>query len=137
MNDELPISIHVSQELLTLFPKLNSVINKLSAQLNFQTLTAAWYGDEDNILTITLYLELQAGFAMQQNKEHTVAATDFADDVICYMDMDRQVIDCYVAITDSEVALIDQHQQLLSGLMDKKLHKTLNLIAVEQSLTEI
>ena len=49
---KLPISIKVTQVFAEQYPTLNSVINKLEAQVNFQTMTAGWYGDENNIITI-------------------------------------------------------------------------------------
>ncbi len=47
MIEQLPIIITVSDELVIILPKLNSVKNRLEAQFNFQTMTANWYGDED------------------------------------------------------------------------------------------
>ena len=57
MTEKLPISIYVCDHLTKQFINFNSITNKLAAQFNFQAMTANWYGDEDNILFIQLWLE--------------------------------------------------------------------------------
>ena len=68
MTVSLPISIHVCENLIEQFSKIMSVCNKLEAQLNFQTMTANWYGDEDNILLVRLCLETPQSFFLSQQK---------------------------------------------------------------------
>jgi len=129
MTVQLPISIQASKELLDRFTKLGSVSNKLEAQFNFQTLTAGWYGDEENILMIHLSLETPASFYFQKMQQSTILQDDFADDVLSYHDQAANKINCYVAITDSEILLLEQQQKLLAGFVQAKIKKILNLIA--------
>ncbi len=58
MIEALPITITINDDLLNKFPKIKSISSKLEAQFNFHTLTANWYGDEENILLIKLALEM-------------------------------------------------------------------------------
>ena len=139
MTEQLPITIKVTNELIDKFLKITSVANKLEAQFNFHTLTANWYGDENNVLRIQLALETPASFLMQQEalQQLTLGECDisnFSDDVVCCFNEAELQYHCYVAITESEVNLLEQAPKILAGFIQAKLHKVLNLIAVQQSL---
>ncbi|MCJ8318251.1 MAG: hypothetical protein MJK12_01370 [Colwellia sp.] len=137
MTEELPISIKACDELQDIFPSLNSVTNKLEAQLNFQTLAAGWYGDEESILLISLYLQSPEDFAFQQRQNNGGELTYFADDVFSYHDQQEQQLSCYIAITETELKLLRQQQKLLAGYLQKKVLKVINLIANKLSLLAI
>ncbi len=142
MTDHLPITIKVNNELLSVFSKIQSVSNKLEAQFNFQTLTANWYGDEDDILTIQLSLETAQSFTelqrgVNQLPRDEIVISPFSDDVISCLNESEQQLLCYIAVTDSEHDLITQQPKLLASLLQVKLHKVLNLIAQQQSLASI
>lgn len=137
MNDDLPITIYVADEVSALLPAIDSTANKLAAQLNFQTLTASWYGDEENVLSINLFIELPPGLSAHNGKTYEVEPKQFADDVVCYIDDERQIIDCYIAITDKEVNLLESDSRLLKAYLPKKLNKVINLIAEQQGLVAI
>ena len=98
MTEQLPISIQLSNDLITQFPKVKSVCNKLEAQFNFQTLTASWYGDEDNILLINLYLETSDFFDLEKAKDRSGEISNFADDVFCIYHKELPQINCFIAI---------------------------------------
>lgn len=145
MNDQLPISIKVHHDLIAEFSRIQSVCNKLEAQLNFQTLTANWYGDEETILTIQLFLESTDSFIKCQSEllEHNKLKhsdkiiKQFSDDVICGINETALQLQCFVAMTESELELLTLQPKLLAGLIQAKLTKVLNLIAEQQSLTKI
>lgn len=132
-SSKLPISIEVTKVLAEQYSSLNSVINKLEAQVNFQTMTAGWYGDENNIITIKLFLESVSTFSDQLARDLSGQRIDFADDVVCFLHQESHMVYGYVALTDVELALINQHPKVLASFMDKKLNKVLHLIA--QTLT--
>jgi len=142
MTEQLPIIINIHSELVEKFPKIKSVINKLEAQFNFHTLTANWYGDEEHILLIQLALETPMSFSQRQGEltQHSAAEieiSNFSDDVIClFNDIEHQLL-CHIAITESELTLLEQESKLLVGLLSAKLQKVLNLIAKQQSLPSI
>lgn len=142
MTEQLPITISIHHELIERFSKIKSVCNKLEAQFNFQTLTANWYGDEDNILSIQLFLETSCSLLDRQNEfnkfnDSNILIKQFSDDVLyCVNDIALQV-DCLVAMTDSELELIAEQPKLLVSLIQIKLQKVLNLIAEQRSLTRI
>ncbi len=142
MTEELPISINVDNDLVDKYPKIKSVINKLEAQFNFHTLTANWYGDEEKILLIQLALETPMSFSQHQAElEHAalegVVISNFSDDVTCSFNESEQQLLCNIAITESELTLLDQQPKLLAGFLQTKLHKVLNLIAGQQCLASI
>jgi len=142
MTEQLPISINIHDDLVDKFPKIKSVINKLEAQFNFHTLTANWYGDEENILLIQLLLETPMSFKLKQAELaelslDEVELSHFSDDVTCRFNDREQQLLCHIAITESELALLDQQHKLLVGFLQAKLHKVLNLIAKQQSLASI
>ncbi len=143
MTEPLPISIHVCDELKQQFIKLTSASNKLEAQFNFQTMTANWYGDEDNIFFIQLHLETPQSFVAQQKKQKKAQQqceiTIFSDDAVSFhkkADTERLLM-CHIAITDAELALLNQQQQLLAALLQVKLQKVLNLIGKKLHLATI
>jgi hypothetical protein len=142
MTEQLPITINMHNDLIERFPKIISIINKLEAQFNFQTLTANWYGDEEYILLINLTLDTPTSFEQYQVYLAEISHSDteikaFSDDVICCVNDKALQIACNIAITDSELALLDEQTKLLAGFLQTKLHKVLNLIAEQQSLIKI
>lgn len=137
MTEQLPISIQPSNDLTAKFNKIKSVANKLEAQFNFQTLTASWYGDEDNILLINLYLETIDVFNTERSKSHQGNVSLFSDDVFSVYQKEKPQIDCFIAITPAELVLLEQQDKLLPKYLHAKLHKVLNLIARELKLFPI
>jgi hypothetical protein len=142
MTEILPITISVDAELAKQLTKLTSVTNKLEAQFNFQALTANWFGDEDNILVIQLYLETPITFIFNTNVQKntikgSIYESRFSDDVVCYFNQDEKLLRSYIALTDSELALLTEQPKLLVGFIETKCRKVLNLIAQQQSLNSI
>ena len=143
MTVSLPISIHVCDNLTQQFAKIISVSNKLEAQLNFQTMTANWYGDEDNILFVQLYLETPQSFMSEQKTQHETHQRQnfrsYSDDVFSYDETveSNQKLICHIAITETELALLTQQGKVLEALLRAKLQKVLNLIAIQLKLNPI
>jgi hypothetical protein len=149
MTKQLPISISVCDELTKQFVNINSIINKLAAQFNFQAMTANWYGDEDNIIFIQLLLETPQRFTIQkenanqkENKQpQSKQVKSFeihSDDVFSFIDdKEPQQLICVIAITEFEQNLLDQQAKLLGGLLQIKLQKVLNIIAEQLTLKPI
>ncbi|MDO6445990.1 hypothetical protein Q4493_09415 [Colwellia sp. 1_MG-2023] len=137
MESQLPISIKVNSLLSEEFSTLESIANRLESQLNFQTMTAGWYGDENNILNLCVSIESPEKFYDISIKTHSTVKSEFADDVIYLPDQMNNLHSCFVAITDVEQRLLCQHPKLLASFLDKKLIKVLNLIATELNFPPI
>ena len=138
MTEQLPISIRACDDLKQQYIKIASVCNKLEAQFNFQTMTANWYGDEDNILSLQLALETPQSLLEQQELLQTIDIQTHSDDVFSYYRKNQgQTLMCHIAITTTESALLEQQSKLLAGLLTVKLHKVLNLIAGQLNLDAI
>ncbi|KGJ91163.1 hypothetical protein [Colwellia psychrerythraea] len=142
MTEQLPITINVNNGLSNKFLKIKSICHKLEALFNFQTLKANWYGDEEEILTIKLCLETPVSFTECQGRLNKLTAGEviispFSDDVISCLNESEQQLLCYIAVTDSELVLLEQQPKLLTGLLQVKLNKVLNLIANQQYLSHI
>ncbi len=129
MTEQLPITLLPSDELCEKFSKLKSVANKLEAQLNFQTMTAGWYGDEDNILSLNIHLEAIDGFSFKKQQNYQGVLSEMSDDVFSYYFANENLIDCFICITNSELTLLNQKENLLPHYLDTKLQKVINLIA--------
>lgn len=141
MTDQLPISIFVCDDLSTQWVKITSITNKLAAQLNFQSMTANWYGNEDDILCIQLLLETPQRFALQKEQlqiEQVSSFNAYSDDVFSFIDDTNppQLI-CTIALTVLEQNLLAQQEKLLAGLLQVKLTKVLNLIAKQFNFSAI
>ena len=100
MNSQLPISIKINNHLTEQFAKLKSLVNKLEAQFNFQTMTAGWYGDEENIVEICFSLESPQSFEQAISKSLFSDKLTLADDVISFYDSSTNLRICFVAITE-------------------------------------
>ena len=139
MTEQLPISIYACDHLMQQFAKITSVCNKLEAQFNFQTMTANWYGDEDNILLVRLCIETPQSFALQNKMQSQLKAQNYSDDVFSYYENSEkeQTLICHIAITDTELIMLNQQNKLLAGLLHIKLQKVLNLIAKQLKLGAI
>ena len=129
MTEQLPISIKITTELVDRLKNIRSVANKLEAQLNFQTLTANWYGDEEDILTITLFLSNSEDFKTSKNGADIGSIEVLADDVFSRMINLSTVLNCHIAITPSELQLLEQQPKLLLAYLPVKLTKVMNLLA--------
>lgn len=150
MTEQLPISILVCSDLIKQLvtvnsAKVNSITNKLEAQFNFQTMTANWYGNEDNIMFIQLLLKTPQGFIeqkikqieMQKNKQLKTFDV-YSDDVFIFIDKaEPQQLMCIIAITDAEQKLVAQKEKILNGLLTIKLQKILNILAKKLTLQPI
>jgi len=139
MTEQLPISVYACDELAEQFPKIKSICNKLEAQFNFQTMRANWYGDEENILRIQLFVETPKNLAFYKTEKASEKVTKHSDDVFSYDGNSEQqpTIIYYIALTNSEVTLLIEQSKLLPGLLNVKLHKVLNLIANQLTLNKI
>jgi hypothetical protein len=139
MTEQLPISIDACDELVQQYTKIISVNNKLEAQFNFQTMTANWYGDEDNILFVKLFIETPARFILQKNELNDNNLQHYSDDAFSYLNNreKEQMLICHVAITETELTLLENQPKLLAGLLQVKLQKVLNLIAKQLQLDAI
>ena len=137
MTEQLPISIQVSDDLSAEINNITAISNKLEAQLNFHTMTANWYGDEENVLQINFYLLSSGEFDCQtQHQESSVNKEFLADDVLMLSSFNK-LIECHVAITAAELSLLQQTPKLLSGYLAKKLTKVLNLIGQRQGFEQL
>lgn len=132
MNNDLPIKINASQVLLSRYEKLKSVSNKQEAQINFQTLAADWYEDENDIITIEIHLVCAEELQQQGHIDGLGKRKEISDDVVSYID--NKTTTCFIAITDSEAKLLDKEPKLLSGYLAMKIKKVMNEIAKQQNL---
>ena len=98
-------------------------------------MTANWYGDEANIMSINFYLVALAELTHLSTENEKLTVEKLADDVM--LRANNNIFDCHVAITEAELALITKQPKLLSGYLAKKLTKVLNLIADKQQLIHI
>lgn len=139
MTEQLPISIYVCDGLMQKFAKITSVCNKLEAQFNFQTMTANWYGDEDNVLLVRLSLETPESFELEKKLQSQLELNSYSDDVFSYFEgnENKQKFVSHIAITETELAMLHQQDKLLAGLVQIKLQKVLNLIAKQLKLDVI
>jgi len=137
MTESLPITILVHDELALYFDKIRSVVNKLEAQFNFQTMTANWYGDENDITYIQLHLLTPETFTQVHQAYQAQNIENFSDDVFTVTENNNKLLICNIAITSAELTLLTQQEKLLSALLAVKLKKVLNLIAEHLSLAAI
>lgn len=135
MTSDLPITLAVNQQISSAFSHMPFVGEKLAAQLNFQTLTAGWYGNEQDVLKVHLCIVSKQQLTSKCDApEHQQKLTVFADDVISYYQQSKQQITCYVAITDIEQKQLLATAKLSKIYMHTKLTKVLNLIAKQRGL---
>jgi len=134
MSELLPITITPTEILIEQLPNLTAVVNKLEAQFMFHTLTAGWYGDEDNILNISLVLVTAAEFSRLQTQSRPGKRYDFADDVISHHHGEANEVSCFIALTGKELTLLTERSSLLERYLQTKIYKVLNLIAEQENL---
>lgn len=136
MTETLPITIKSSDDLIDQISNIASICNKLEAQLNFHTMTANWYGEEENVLLINFQLISINEYNHPTSSVNQVFEEALADDVRL-LSSTNDLVDCQVAITLAEFELIKQQPKILSGYLAKKLTKILNLIADKYQLEHI
>ncbi|WP_441003848.1 hypothetical protein [Pseudocolwellia agarivorans] len=132
MEESLPITISASESLTKRYNKLTSVVNKQEAQVNFQTLAAGWYEDEDKITHIEMLLVGNDEYLQQLATDNSGDITEISDDVMLYINQTQ--LKCVIAITDVEMELLDKEPKVLSGYISIKVKKVINEIAEKQGL---
>ncbi|WP_426369326.1 hypothetical protein [Pseudocolwellia sp. HL-MZ7] len=132
MEETLPITISTSESLAKRYNKLTSVVNKQEAQVNFQTLAAGWYEDENNITQLNMILVGNDEYLQQLALESSDDKTEISDDVMLYINQTQ--LKCLIAITDAEMELLDKQPKVLSGYISIKVKKVINEIAEKQGL---
>jgi hypothetical protein len=140
MTERLPITIEHSTELTSLLSqKFNSTLNKLEAQLNFQTMMANWYGDEYDVIAIALCLHTPNEFdTLRASNENKVNFLGFSDDVFSMASHDNSSnLTCHIAITKTELSLLIKQSKLQAPLLNAKLIKVLVLLAQQLNLPEL
>ena len=137
MTEQLPITIAIDDSLATIVVNIAPAINKLEAQFNFRTLTAGWYGEEDNLLAVHCLLVTSQVFNDLRGQQAPGAFVDFADDVFCIRLQTVNQLNCIIALTDTELALFNQHKKLMTSYLEAKIQKVLNLIAEQENLMNI
>jgi hypothetical protein len=140
MTERLPITIEHSNELLFILNrKINSVISKLEAQLNFQTMMANWYNDENDVISINLHLYTPNEFSiLRESYQQKHNFSDFSDDVFSMTAQESpNSLTCHIAITKKELELLIQQPKLQSPLLSAKLNKVLTLIARQLNYPEL
>lgn len=135
MTELLPITILVHDELALHFDKISGIASKLEAQFNFQTMTANWYGDEDDITYVQLHLLTPETFTQAHQSFQGQNIERFSDDVFIITENNSKLLIGNIAITSAELSLLGQQKKLLPALLSVKLKKVLNLIAEHLSLT--
>ena len=133
--EKLPININASKALCAELMPINSVINRLEAQFNFQTMTANWYGDEEEIIDVDILLVMPEHFVIKQAEQRGEQGfKSFSDDVFSVHDLKKQTCQCLIAITPNELTLLTQENKLLAPYLQKKLYKVLTLIGQQLGL---
>lgn len=132
MQEQLPITISASLNLLAHYKQLNSAINRQEAQINFQTLAAGWYENEKNITTINIFLVFSNEYQPQINTDNVGIKADVADDVCLFIE--GATVSCYIAITDPEKIMIDDSPKILLSYLTVKIKKVINEIADKKGL---
>ena len=138
MTEQLPISITLSEQLISVCPNnITSAVIRLEAQLNFQTMLANWYGDEESLINIELILLDSEGFITTKSSLVDLAkAKQFSDDVL-FIANNLSLLSCYIAITESELVLLTEQPKLSTPFLQAKLTKVLTLIAKQQNFPEL
>jgi len=132
MDETLPITIVASDDLTKRYKKLTSVANKQAAHINFQTLAAGWYEDENKITKIEVILVSSNEYLQELSLDKDKDRTDISDDVTLYSGVTQ--LTCLIAITEAEMNLLDKEPKVLSGYVSMKLKKVINVIAKKKGL---
>lgn len=140
MSALLPINIYIDDELNNAHASLKTIANKLAAQFNFQTMTANWYGDEEEVLTINLLLTDHDTFqekqsANQKSGDTKQTITTLSDD--CFSSTNALIWDIVIAITAAEKPLLTCPNKVINHFLTTKLTKVLNVVADKNNLTAL
>lgn len=110
---------------------------RLEAEVNFQTMLAGWYGDEDKLPAIEIAFTSGTGFESFLSEQSTMVVNQLADDVFYRFNPDKKQATGFVCFTESELSLIEQHAKLLPGIAKAKLVKLIFAIAESLELPAV
>jgi len=135
--EKLPVVVFANDELKAWFKNINQVMARLEAEVNFQTMLAGWFGNEELLPQVEICFTSVTGFESFQQEDTRLACKQLADDVFYRFDSDKKQATGFIYFTESELSLLEQHQKLLPSMTKAKLIKllrdigqTLNLPAV-------
>lgn len=135
--DKLPVCIFANDELKSWFANINQVMARLEAEVNFQTMLAGWYGDEDKLPAIEIAFTSATGFESFLSEQSTMVVNQLADDVFYRFNPDKKQATGFVCFTESELSLIEKHAKLLPGIAKAKLVKLIFAIAESLELPAV
>ena len=136
MTETLPIRISVLPEAQVQLLKIGAITNKLEAKLNFITMTAGWFTEPANEVSIEFIVNTLP-FFVDQPQPVADEFIQIADDVQLSFSQDELMYICYLQLTQAEIAIAQKKHTVIPLLLDKKLTIVLNKIAQKQSLPVI
>lgn len=139
VEEELPINVQVGSELSSAFPKMNGICQRLSAQLNFQTMTAGWYGEEGEELCFLFSLDISSVYdnnkcLFQAEQTNDIEFVSLSDDVCFSHKKNVNQVNVLIAITEAELVFLKEHTAALKKYLETKIVKVVNLTAKKLNL---
>lgn len=135
--EKLPVSVFANDELKAWFKNISQVMARLEAEVNFQTMLAGWFGNEELLPQMEVCFTSATGFVSFQQEDTHLESKQLADDVFYRFDTDKKRATGFIHFTESELSLIEQHQKLLPGIAKAKLVKLLRDIGQTLNLPPV
>lgn len=133
--EALPVQISAHENVLAMYPVLKKALHQIEAHINFKTLAAAWYENEDDIIDIDCNFLTPDHFnTLHQSEREQTGYINIADDVFYLFDQNSQKLYCHIQITPAEGSLFITQPKVIKPLLEKKIIKILNVIAKEHAL---
>lgn len=136
LDQDLPIKVK-TQDLFETGDKASGyLLSKLEAWVNFQTLAANWFADEDFIIDLTMTLLPETSFLDLQVDSTLWQTIQLASFTAVYMKQQRSV-QAYIMLSNDELNTAMTQSAKVESLMQDKLRIMTNIAAKSFSLPSI
>lgn len=133
VDETLPITINADKAALSLFPNIQSVCNKLEAQLNFIAMTAGWFAEQQHEVSLSFVISIGV-LEKHADYQGCDQIIQIADDAVLAYHQSSLHYQGFLSITETEQQAINQQSAVLPLLLDKKCTLMLNAVAERESL---
>jgi len=136
--EPLPIRVEIKHLFEAGDVKSQSLIERLQAWINFQTLAANWFADESQIVDVSIVLLPQNHFLdLELNTEQVWQSIQITDDYVYTANSKTNSANIYVGLSNTTLKSLMEHPEKVNEGFQEIIKNATNLVAPEFKLSKI
>ncbi len=136
--EPLPIRVEIKHLFEAGDVKSQSLIERLQAWINFQTLAANWFADESQIVDVSIVLLPQNRFLdLELDTEQVWQSIQITDDYVYTANAEANTANIYVGLSNTTLKSLMKHPEKVNEGFQEIIKNATNLVAPEFKLSKI